>query len=245
MGSPAGRVGGVCGRFSSQTSAEELAAYFEAENTVAEDPGPRFNVAPTQDVLAVVGGEGGRRLGTLRWGLVPSWAGDPSIGSRLINARAETVRTKPAFRSAFERRRCLIPADGFYEWQARPGQQRKQPWYVRRRDGAPLAFAGLWEVWRDAEGGRLATCVIVTTGANATVAPLHDRMPVVLEAGRWDTWLDRANVDAEALAGLLVPAADDLLVAVPVSTAVNDVRNDGPELVEPVTLEDGPAAGRS
>jgi putative SOS response-associated peptidase YedK len=228
----------MCGRFTSQSSPDRLAGHFGADLAVAEDLGPRYNVAPTDDVYVVAEHGGVRRLGTQRWGLVPFWADDPSVGSRMINARADSVASKPAYRRAFARRRCLVPADGFYEWRAVPGQRRKQPYLVRRRDGAPLALAGLWEVWRGPEGadgaGRLTSCVIVTTDANELLRPVHDRMPVVLERDVWDTWLDPDNDDLDELQALLTPAAEDVLELVPVGTRVNDVRNDGPDLVDPV-----------
>jgi putative SOS response-associated peptidase YedK len=199
---------------------------------------PDYNVAPTRDVHAVVARDGHRRLGTLRWGLVPPWAKDRSIGSRLINARAETVRSKPAFRRAFERRRCLVPADGFYEWAVVPGQRAKQPWFIHRVDAEPLALAGIWERWRDpadADAGPLFTCCIITTAASADVEAVHDRMPVVLAPRAWDAWLDPATEDLDGLAELLGPAPTGLLERWPVSTAVNNVRNQGPQLAEAVT----------
>ena len=173
----------------------------------------------------------------MRWGLVPFWAKDPSVGSRMINARAETVTTTSAYARPFERRRCIVPADGFYEWQPRPDRKAKQPFYIRRPDGAPLAFAALWDSWRPTKGsdeGRLVSTVLITTAANDVLRPIHDRMPVVLPPAAWEAWLDPDNHDVEALTELLVPAPDALLEAVPVSSAVGSVRNDGPELVERV-----------
>jgi putative SOS response-associated peptidase YedK len=167
--------------------------------------------------------------------LIPSWAKDPKVGDRMINARAESLADKPAYERAFRRHRCLVPAEGFYEWQRRGS--RKQPMFIHRRDGEPMAFAGLWAAWRDANGEWLRSCAIVTTNANNTLAPLHDRMPVVLEERDWDRWLDPGSGDVDALAHLLQPASDDLLVAYPVGTAVNSADNDGPELVERVELE--------
>jgi putative SOS response-associated peptidase YedK len=238
----------MCGRFTSQSSPDRLAEHFGAELAAEEDLGARYNVAPTDDVYVVAEHGGVRRLGTQRWGLVPFWADDPSVGARMINARSDTVASKPAYRRAFAKRRCIVPADGFYEWKAVPGARRKQPYLVRRRDGAPLALAGLWEVWRDRgagdDGERLTSCVIVTTDANELLRPVHDRMPVVLEPDVWDVWLDPDNDDLEELQALLVPAPEDLLELVPVSTRVNDVRNDGPDLVEPVEVgEEAAGAG--
>lgn len=227
----------MCGRYTSTTPAAELARYFEADDVVAPDLGPRYNVAPTEEVYAVAHAEHGRRLGTMRWGLVPWWADGLSVGSRMINARAESLLERRAYRGPFERRRCLVPADGFYEWEPREDGS-KQAWFVRRRDDEPLAFAGLWSSWRppsSGEGdGRVVSCAIVTTAANATVGPVHDRMPVVLPPSAWGTWLDPANTAVTALAELLVPAPDALLERVPVGPLVNDVRNDGRALVEPV-----------
>jgi putative SOS response-associated peptidase YedK len=234
----------MCGRFVAASPPDELARYFGAR-LADPDIEQRFvegnyNVAPTNEVLAVRAEQGHRRLVQLRWGLVPSWAADTKIGSRLINARSETVADKPAFRGAFARRRCIVPADAFYEWQKIPGQKAKQPFHIARCDGDPMAFAGLWERWapKDADGRwlddrRIETCTIVTTSANSSVAPIHDRMPVILAATRWDDWLDPGS-DHDAVRSLLVPAPDGLLEVHPVSTAVNNVRNNGPQLVDPL-----------
>jgi putative SOS response-associated peptidase YedK len=184
-------------------------------------------------------------LDLVRWGLVPSWAESLSIGDRQINARAERIRTASAYKRAFARRRCIIPADGFYEWQTisgddRPKKKIKQPWFFRRRDGEPLAFAGVWEIWHDPAGGddapRVRTCSIITTRANELVAPVHDRMPVVLPESAWAEWLDRENRDIDRLHRLLVPAPVDELDAWPVTTLVNKPENNGPELVEPAPV---------
>lgn len=242
----------MCGRFVSKSDPEEIARYFAvdtlAERLVEEQQEPNYNVAPTTDVLVVHEDGEERRLDRFRWGLVPFWAKDPSVGNRMINARAETLTTKNAYKRALERRRCIIPADGFYEWKVVPGRRAKQPYFIHRRDGDPLAFAGLWERWRpkDGEGEveTLRSCTIVTGPANEVVAPIHDRMPVVLPPSAWDTWLDPEVDDLELLTGLLVPAPAELFVAHPVSTAVNNVRNRGPELVEPVDPEADPAAAQ-
>lgn len=227
----------MCGRYTSTTSPVDLAAYFDVDEIVATDLGPRYNVAPTDPVYGVASSKDGTtRLGTFRWGLVPFWAKDVSVGSRMINARAESVLDKSAFRRPFERRRCILPADGFYEWQAVEGARKKQPWYIHRRDGDVLALAGLWDSWRPVKGsdeGRIVSCSIITTGANASMAPLHDRMPVVLPPSAWAAWLDPDNDRVEELHRLLVPAPDDLLELTPVGYAVGDVRNDGPHLIEP------------
>jgi putative SOS response-associated peptidase YedK len=253
----------VCGRFVAVSSPALLAERFAVDEIDVADEEAHYNVAP-RAVVAVVRerrreGEDPRRvLSPLRWGLVPSWATDASGGDRRINARAETVATKPAYRRAFERRRCIIPADGFYEWQKLevPGARRprKQPYFVHRRDGEPLAFAGLWEAWKVPDAGPpvdgvsadgwLRTCTIVTTVANDTLRPLHDRMPVVLPESTWDRWLDRDVRDVAGLGALLVPAPDDALEAYPVSPLVGNAGNDGPELVRRVE-PDGPAPGAS
>jgi putative SOS response-associated peptidase YedK len=241
-------VPGVCGRFVAVSSPALLAERFAVDEIDVTDPEAHYNVAPRAEVRAVRErrGDGPRRvLSSLRWGLVPSWATDAAGGDRRINARAETVATKPAYRRAFERRRCIIPADGFYEWQKLevPGARRprKQPYFVHRRDGEPLAFAGLWEAWKVADGaapvdgasadGWLRTCTIVTTAANDALRPLHDRMPVILPESSWDRWLDRETREVAGLQALLVPAPDDALEAYPVSPLVGNADNDGPELV--------------
>ncbi len=239
----------MCGRFVSSSTPEKIAEYFGAAfegETLREN----YNVAPTNDIYAVVAGpDGAPRLEVFHWGLIPVWAKERKLGQKMINARAETVATKPAFKGVFKKHRCLIPMDGFYEWQAgRPGgpvtkagKPAKQPMYIHRLDGEPLAVAGLWSAWRDpAEQGSdwLHTAAVVTTTANGTMAPIHDRMPVILPQSAWAAWLDPANQDVESLSGLLVPAPDDLLTTHPVSTAVNNVRTKGPELILPV----GPAA---
>ena len=193
--------------------------------------------------------EGVRELRVVRWGLVPFWAKDISIGSRLINARAETVASKPAFRRAFARHRCLLPADGFYEWEKSgdPKSPRKQPYYIRREDGGVLAFAGLYELWRDKDrpdddpDSWLWTATIITTRAEDEVGRIHDRMPMVIEPARWADWLDPAATSAEALHGLMTPAASVHLTTYPVSTEVNSVRHNGPGLIEPMEGDSDPA----
>src|SRR6266511_5862659 len=232
----------MCGRFVQVASPELLVERFGVAEVAAARQAPRYNVAPRATVYAVrervEGDERRRVLSALRWGLVPSWSKDVRSGDRMINARAETLTDKPAYERAFRMHRCLIPAEGFYEWQRRGNQ--KQPMFIHRRDGEPMAFAGLWAAWRDAndpDSEWLRTCAIVTTNANDTLAPLHDRMPVVLEARDWQRWLDPAVEDDDALGSMLVPAADDLLVAYPVGTAVNSADNDGPELVERVEVD--------
>lgn len=229
----------MCGRFTQERSDHELAEWFEAE-PLTDRPGGRFNVAPTDPVAVVVEKGERRALTEYRWGLIPHWAKDASIGSRLINARAETLASSNAFRDSFARRRCLVPADGFYEWRRDPG--RRQPFLIHRLDGGPLAFAGLWSGWRDPETQEIRrTFTIVTTGANDLMSPIHDRMPVVVPPEAWDRWLDPTLEDVAELNGLLVPPPDEGLEAYPVETLVNNVRNNGPELILP--LREGAATG--
>lgn len=218
----------MCGRYVSARPVPELAEVFEAE-PVGEPVPPSYNVAPRTTVYAVAGSRRGRRLGTMEWGLLPSWAAAPTEGPRPINARAETLGEKAAFAEALARRRVIIPADGFFEW--RDTATGKQPYLISARDGAPLAMAGLWNRWTGADGTVLLTCAIVTVAANDLVAPLHDRMPAVLPARDWAAWLDLRRTDAAALAPLLQPAPSDGFELRAVSRLVNSVANDGPELL--------------
>ena len=221
----------MCGRFARFTPTAELAELLDAR--VRDELPPRYNIAPTQNVLAMRLDEDGKRcLSALRWGLIPFWAEDQTIGNRMINARAESVHEKPAFRRAFRRRRCLIPADGFYEWQKTGG--KKQPYFIRMADGQPLCFAGLWETWTDPEGEPLESCTILTTDANDDLHPIHHRMPVILLPDRYDPWLDPAARDPTLLRDYLKPLPAGLLAAYPVGTYVNNVRNDDPRCAEPV-----------
>lgn len=275
----------MCGRYASARKRIELLEEFRIErDRVSEPLAPDYNVAPTKRIYAVVtrdapaaaeavaeadaGGRAGaaqaaeagppgvaRELRVVRWGLVPFWAKDPKIGSRMINARAETVDSKPAYRHAFKRRRCLLPADGYYEWQRPDGSSEdgpagsgaKQPFFITRGDGGPLAFAGLYELWRDGalpedhERAWLWTATIITTSAPDELGKIHDRMPMVIEPHRWADWLDPANGDPSDLRALLAPAAASGLISYPVSTAVNAVRNNGPQLIE--RAEPGPGGG--
>jgi putative SOS response-associated peptidase YedK len=266
----------MCGRYASSRKPEDLVEEFGIEQVaVAEPLAPSYNVAPTDPVYAVFDrfprdpetGERAdvarRRLSTVSWGLVPSWAKERSIGSRMINARVETIAQKPAFKRAFARRRCLLPADGYFEWYpteqtGRNGKPAKQPFFIRPKDGGVLAMAGLYEIWRnpevaadDDEGSFLWTCAVITTRAEDDLGHLHDRMPMLVEAERYDDWLDASAIEGDDLLDLLVPAAPGRLEAVPVSTAVNDVRHQGPDLIEPIPLEPSahppaqPSAGRS
>ncbi|MFZ4515440.1 MAG: SOS response-associated peptidase [Acidimicrobiia bacterium] len=230
----------MCGRFVSATPLADVAAFFKATPETVEHT-PDFNVTPRRMIYAVreIAGDGEARrvLSGLRWGLIPSWAKDAGIGDRLINARSETVREKPAYRAAFAKRRCIIPADGFYEWQVRP--EGKQPMYIHRRDGRQLAFAGLWEHWTDPSDGTVVeTCAVLTTNANATMAPIHERMPVILERDACDVWCDPAsNNDVVMLESLLRPADDAVLATYAVGRAVNSPRNNGSSLLEPAVPE--------
>lgn len=223
----------MCGRFFLAVTPEELAHLFAIDSPPALSP--RYNIAPTQEVLTVrADREGGRCWATTTWGLVPSWAEDQKIGSRLINARGETVAEKPSFRSAFRRRRCLIPASGFFEWH-RAGSQRI-PYLLHMKDGRPFALAGLWERWQSPEGTPLETCTILTTEANEVVAELHDRMPVILPPARFDEWLQRSPLGDDRLQQLLTPFPAAKMESFQVSQQVNRAGNDDPSLIEPATL---------
>ncbi len=256
----------MCGRYASARKRIELLEEFSVQrDAVTESLQPDYNVAPTKPVYAVVERAASadpapalgaasrepvlRELRVMRWGLVPFWARDPKIGSRMINARVETVADKPAFRGAFARRRCLLPADGYYEWQAQPDAAR-QPVYISARDGQSLAFAGLYELWRDPAvpsedpDAWLWTTTIITTSALDELGVIHDRMPMIIDPDRWADWLDPATSDRADLRALLVPAAVTGLQVHPVSTLVNAVRNNGPELTKPLAgpLAEQPAA---
>lgn len=230
----------MCGRYELHTHPAALALAFG----LAFPPmiRPRYNIAPTQDIPVIrIGQSGARELAQVRWGLVPRWAKDPSIGARMINARAETIAEKPSFRTAFQRHRCLIPADGFYEWkQASSGG--KQPIHVGMKDGRPFAFAGLTERWLSPEGEVLDTCTIVTTTANALLAAMHDRMPVIVAPADFARWLDVANL---AVRDLLAPYPAEAMTWYPVSTRVNSVRNDDAALIEQVTEVDATSSAEA
>ena len=221
----------MCGRFTLKTRPEVLAEHFG----LPEVPGfePRFNIAPTQPVAIVraLPETGGRELSRLRWGLIPSWADDPAIGLRLINARAETAAEKPAFRAAFRQRRCLVLADGFFEWAKSGGG--KQPYHFRLKDGGPFAFAGLWELWSKGEEP-IESCTLLTTEANDMVGPVHDRMPVLLEPEAYGRWLDPQLRRTEEVSDLLRPFPAGRMMGYPVGRLVNDPRNDDLRCVEPV-----------
>jgi putative SOS response-associated peptidase YedK len=219
----------MCGRYFLHSPMESVAAQFEAE-AQADFP-PRYNLAPTAVVPVVAVTEAGRVITLHRWGLVPSWSRDPAMGARLANARAETVADTPSFRAPFKRGRCLIPADGFYEWQARPGEP-KQPFCFQSADGKVLAFAGLRDTWEGPDGA-LDTCTIITTEANGLMAPIHDRMPVLLAPADIAAWLDPGSAK-ERLKALLRPCPEGFLRCYPVGREVGNARNEGPGLMEPV-----------
>ncbi|MEV7180072.1 SOS response-associated peptidase [Kitasatospora sp. NPDC093679] len=241
----------MCGRYVSTSSPQDLVGLFNVAHwDPAETLQPDYNVAPTKDVWTVLErldketGEIQRQLRALRWGLVPSWAKDPSVGARMINARVETVHEKPAYRRAFASRRCLLPADGFYEWTPLPAAEgakpRKQPYFIAPADGSLMAMAGLYEFWHDKTrpagdpAAWLATVTVITTEATDAAGRIHDRMPLTIGPADADAWLDPARTDPDELRALLRTPAGGRLTATPVSTAVNNVRNNGPQLLEPV-----------
>ncbi|MEP4379542.1 MAG: SOS response-associated peptidase [Alphaproteobacteria bacterium] len=242
----------MCGRFGLMHSWEEIHAAYGLVSATFELQ-PRYNIAPSQAIVAIIraasrddaGGnidELARVPALFGWGLVPSWAKDPAMGARMINARAETIAKKPSFRAPFRRRRCLIPASGFYEWQS-TGTGPKQPVWISRPDGGLISFAGLWDAWLGPDGSELETATIITTEANETLRPFHHRMPVILNPDSFDTWLGNGTddrFDREAAGALLHPAPEDIVRVVPVGRAVNDIRNDGPELLTPHVLADEP-----
>ncbi len=219
----------MCGRFTLSQPINAIASAFNLAQIPTLEP--RYNIAPTQLVPAVLFAPepGERQLQMLHWGLIPSWAKDPAIGAKLINARAETVGEKPSFRAAFKRRRCLIIADGFYEWQRQEG--KKQPYYFRLESGQPFAFAGLWEHWQSPEEQTITSCTILTTEANDVLRPIHDRMPVILEPKDGDRWLDPEIEKPELLQPLLRPYQANLMTSYAVSTKVNNPKNDTPECI--------------
>ncbi|WP_325050809.1 SOS response-associated peptidase [Actinomadura spongiicola] len=255
-----GRMGAMCGRYATTRARQELLDEFQVQlDAVDGDIEPDYNVAPTKQVPVVLNRRpkdapeeepAVRQLRTVRWGLVPSWAKDLSIGSRMINARFETVHEKPSYRRAFARRRCLLPADGYFEWytlqqdpadgEKKAKKPQKQPFFIRPNDGAIMAMAGLYELWKSPEDEWVWTCTVITTDAPDDLGRIHDRMPMIVERDRWDAWLDPALTDTEEVRGLLVPAMAGTMDAYPVSKAVNSVRNNGPELIEPAASGDSP-----
>jgi putative SOS response-associated peptidase YedK len=225
----------MCGRYVLSGEPSTYAEFLSVDRIVAESVERSYNVAPTDPVLSVAEWKDERLLGEMRWGFVPFWAKDAK--GMQINARSETVATKPMFRDSFSRKRCILPADGFYEWE--PKEAGRTPHWVFRADGYPMAFAGIWSTWKDPSTGELVrTCAIITTKAEGSIGKIHARMPVILDPSVWDAWLDRDLTDASEAERLLQPVPSDLLMERAVSTRVNNVRNDGPELIEPAT-EDG------
>lgn len=231
----------MCGRYDLHTRADEAAAYFSADlaGNASEVP-PSWNIAPGRPVLGVVASRKGaaRKLGALRWGLLPSWAADPA-GRKWVNVRSETVATQHAFREAFRTRRCLIPANGWYEWRTEPpgsSKPKKSAYRLHAPAEPVLALAGIWETWRSAEGETLHTCAILTTAANSVTRSVHDRMPVIVPADAWHVWLAPEPLGDTDRAGLCRPAPDQLVTVTHVSALVGDVRHDGPELIEPLAI---------
>ncbi len=222
----------MCGRYSQSQSAEIIAQAFQVDNVPTLKP--RYNIAPTQSVPTVLqtSASTNRQFKMLHWGLIPSWAKDQKMGARLINARAETVAEKPAFRSAFKQRRCLVLADGFYEWQQQENNKQKQPFYFCYQDGRPFAFAGLWEHWEDATGEEIESCSLLTTEPNELMSTIHNRMPVILEPKDYDLWLDPEVKKPELLQPLLRPYVSEEMTAYPVSKTVNKPSNDSTECIE-------------
>jgi putative SOS response-associated peptidase YedK len=222
----------MCGRFAQRSDPKRLAKEFK----VAEVPQveARYNVAPTQEILAVRESADGREMTYFKWGLVPSWAKDTSMGARLINARSETVQEKPSFRDAFKKRRCVIPADGFYEWQRTGG--KKQPFFFRMRDERPFGFAGLWERWEGEGGEVLDSCTILTTEANEVLLPVHDRMPVILHPDDYPLWLEADERERKLLGELLRPYPAEEMIGYAVSPSINNPRNQGASLIESVAV---------
>ena len=231
----------MCGRYAILSAPEAIRRLFR----YLEQPNfpPRYNVAPTQPVPIVRMVEGQRHFALVRWGLIPSWVKDPKTFTLLINARGESVNDKPAFRAAMKRRRCLFPADGFYEWK-REGSG-KRPYFARLKSGGPLAFAGLWETWTGPNGEEMETAAIVTTAANRTLAAIHDRAPVIVPPEAFDFWLDTGNVDAKTAAAAIAPAPEGLMEVYEISPAVNRVTNDSPALIEPYSADAAAAAAKS
>ena len=222
----------MCGRFAQKTDVRKLAKQFGVSEAPPAEA--RYNVAPTQAVLCVREDGDGREMTFMIWGLVPSWAKDPSMGARLINARSETVAEKPSFREAFKRRRCIVPADGFYEWMRQGG--KKRPFFFRMKDNAPFGFAGLWDRWEGEDRQALNSCTILTTEANEVVRPVHGRMPVILSPADYALWLEEDARKGDLLAELLRPYPASEMTSHPVSPAVNNPRSQGAELIERAPL---------
>lgn len=222
----------MCGRYTLRHTPDQVVMRFEVQQ-VAEASTERYNIAPSQPVAVVTQEEGTRRLDAFAWGLVPFWAKDPAIGNRMINARAETLAEKPAFRATLTRRRCLIPSDGFYEWKKE--DTRRQPYYIHRKDDELFAFAGLWDEWDQGDGTRLRSCTIITVAPNQLMAPIHDRMPAILRPDQEAAWLDMSLKDVPDILSLLNPYTVAALEALPVSKRVNRPGYDAPDCIEAIT----------
>lgn len=222
----------MCGRFTLSQTAEAIYQTFHVNKI--PDLEPQYNIAPTQMVAAVLHNPETkqREFQKLRWGLIPSWAKDLGMGAKLINARAETAAEKPAFRSAFKHRRCLVVADGFYEWQTKEG--KKQPFYFHLKEGKPFGFAGLWEQWRSPQGEEITSCTILTTKCNELLEPIHERMPVILQPQDYSLWLDPQVQTPEPLQQLLHPYPSEAMMAYPVSTVVNSPKHNSPDCIKPL-----------
>lgn len=226
----------MCGRYTlTVTDSNVVAQQFNLELAPAE-LSPRYNIAPSQTVATVLqNAAGNNELAWMRWGLIPSWAKEPSIGNKMINARAETLQEKPSFRSAYKARRCLVIADGFYEWFQESGVKGKTPYYIRLKDAAVFGLAGLWEQWKDPDTGEfIKSCTIITGEPNELIKPLHHRMAVILPQNRYDEWLDPKMHDTKQLQTLLQPYPAEEMTAFPVSTRVNNARYDAPDLIDPI-----------
>lgn len=223
----------MCGRFAQRTNSKGLAKAFKVEAVPAVEP--RFNIAPAQNILGVRETPDGREIAFLRWGLIPSWAKDASMGAKLINARSETVTEKPSFREAFKRRRCIIPADGFYEWQRTAGG-KKQPYFFQLRQSVPFGFAGLWDRWAGEDGQSVDSCTILTTEANELLRLVHDRMPVILHTDDYELWLDDDPRKVELRRELLRPYDAVEMMAYPVGMSVNSTNRQGADLIERMPL---------
>lgn len=223
----------MCGRFTLTVDADSIQTHFPWLEQIPPQMAPRYNIAPTQPI-AVIPNDGKNAVDHMVWGLIPFWAKDPSIGSKMINARSETLAEKNSFKNPYKRRRCLVLADGFFEWTAVPGQKAKQPYYFRLEDGAPFAFAGLWEEWRSPDGSELRSATIITTDANPLVARIHGRMPVILHPEDYPLWLATEEMMPEKLQHLLTAYPAEEMVAYPVSTSVNSPSNDVPGNIQPL-----------
>lgn len=223
----------MCGRFTLTADPSQLRDTFQGLS-IARETTPRYNIAPSQPI-AVIPNDGKNRLDFFVWGLIPSWAKDPKIGNRMINARAETVHEKPSFRAAFRRRRCLIPTDGFYEWKREPGRKTKIPMYIQLKSGEPFAFAGLWESWNAPDGSNILSCTIITTQPNPFMETIHNRMPVILPKAAYSLWLDPGEPDPGQLKTMLKPYPEGEMTAYPVSTLVNNPANDVADCIKPLS----------